>query len=760
MRQEIQTFIHGVSRQPDRARLPGQVEEAVNQILPVDRGGFEKRHGARYVAGLAPTTATLLHPVDRDATEKYVISVPGNGTLQVIAADGTPRTVTLDAGTSGYLTGNPESDFVLSTLADYTLILNRTITVAAGANATLGYTARAVVGVLGTRDGTFGVRVNTTNYTVTYATPGAVQSPTDCASAIRTALLAAFPTWTIGQQNGYLFIDAPADFTISAVESHTGFVRTWKDRVSSISELPPRAQDGTQFVVELSTAAAFHMRFSVNGANSFDGVWREGAKTGIPAGVDAATMPHGLVRQNDGSFRFQRMTWANRVAGTEDTAPLPDFVGRQITDIAFHRSRMVLLSGEQANFSQTNDLFNFFPERTTQVSDSDPFALTAPGGSVALLRWAVPFRRTLFLTANAAQFEVSAGEALSPRTASIELTTRYSHSLQCRPAVVGDSLFMVADDGPFSAVLEYYYDDTTLSNTATDVSRHVRSYLPGRAVQLAGDSVSGNVFLRTATDKTSVYVYTYHWVNNTPVQQAWHRWTMGTGLEIISMALLDGGLFVAVRNTASGVVWLERIPVSRPTAGAFPFMPRLDRHRVSRGTWNAGTGRTTWTHPVDLGTAALAEPAVLDRGRITLSREGAGVYSAPGNWSDVDVMVGLPFDSYVTMSRLYPRNGDVVLFTGRTQLRLIELQYVDTSQFDVEVQSEGRAPFVKPFSASILGAGGTQINVLPIRTGVFRVPVGSENTRATIIFRNNSRYPHLITGASWAATYHDNVRQG
>ena len=40
------------------------------------------------------------------------------------------------------------------------------------------------------------------------------------------------------------------------------------------------------------------------------GLWKETVKPGIPSKLDAGTMPHGLIRQADGTFTFGKLDWA------------------------------------------------------------------------------------------------------------------------------------------------------------------------------------------------------------------------------------------------------------------------------------------------------------------------------------------------------------------------------------------------------------------------------------------------------------------
>ena len=77
--------------------------------------------------------------------------------------------------------------------------------------------------------------------------------------------------------------------------------------------------------------------------------------------LDTSTMPHLLIRQADGNFRFTPANghtytisgtdytvsqYGSRVAGDLTSSPEPSFVGQKMSDIFFHRNRLGFISGE------------------------------------------------------------------------------------------------------------------------------------------------------------------------------------------------------------------------------------------------------------------------------------------------------------------------------------------------------------------------------------------------------------------------------
>ena len=90
--QKINTYVYGMSQQPDHLKLPGQVRNLIN-ALPDITVGCQKRPGSEIVSTLNTTKGGKWFPIFRDDYEKYLVQYI-DGTLRVWSAiDGSPRVV-------------------------------------------------------------------------------------------------------------------------------------------------------------------------------------------------------------------------------------------------------------------------------------------------------------------------------------------------------------------------------------------------------------------------------------------------------------------------------------------------------------------------------------------------------------------------------------------------------------------------------------------------------------------------------------------
>lgn len=127
----IPSLLNGISRQPAIMRSPDQTDDEVNTW-----GSFALGLGRRpptiHVAdlGVSGIEDAFIHSINRDSAERYLVVVKG-GTVRVFdAMTGVEKTVTTPYG-AAYLAG-AAGVFKAVTVADYTFIVNTSITPALG----------------------------------------------------------------------------------------------------------------------------------------------------------------------------------------------------------------------------------------------------------------------------------------------------------------------------------------------------------------------------------------------------------------------------------------------------------------------------------------------------------------------------------------------------------------------------------------------------------------------------------------------------
>ena len=125
--QDIKNLVSGVSQQPPILRHPEQLEEQLNGYSS-ESSGLQKRPPSMFVASLGrkvnDKTKPLVHFIDRDENEKYIVLFTGSD-IEVYDMQGKKQTVNFADNAKPYIyTESPRYTLKAITIADYTFISN------------------------------------------------------------------------------------------------------------------------------------------------------------------------------------------------------------------------------------------------------------------------------------------------------------------------------------------------------------------------------------------------------------------------------------------------------------------------------------------------------------------------------------------------------------------------------------------------------------------------------------------------------------
>jgi len=806
--QRIKTLHQGVSRQPDAVRLPGQVQEADNCLFSVVSGGFEKRMGSEYqtaIPEIGTSDVVAAHAYERDSTEQYWIFI--NAGIPIIYdSSGTAKTVNVDDGTR-YLVFAQDSTVSPVTSSSGQISypssetqIDLTMTDLAG-----GLT----VVVEGSATGAFGgeevtMHTFTTNSSATVTIYPYIRTRTTVAGTGTHTITATFKDTTYllnttDPENGFAFTTL-LDTTVIANKSvvcsidNTTITTTIYGPSRSFADLPRAGESIPAYLGVYDVGSPANIwDTSDTGCNTGDiwkvspdafpegyyfatldrtgsvWFWEEIADPNAANSFDVATMPHVIVREADGTFTFKRGTYNSRPVGDATVTPNPDFIGAKVNDLTFHRNRLWFFADEIAYSSQAGDYFNFWPDQASVVTNSDPVGLVAATPEVSILRHAVPFAKSLFVTSDKTQFDISSGSAavMSPENAVIDPTTNYKTEIKAQPLALADELYLAATTGQTSTILEYVLEDDQLFSKAVDTAIHVFGYLPANMIRLVGDAATSTLWCLSSDDRDALYTYRYYNNGTEKVQRAWGTWKFRTGARIHAMAFLNGYLSLIIRQP-DNTTYMERLPVNitdGPSSHSTPVL--LDQWAEVTGVYDAGTGLTTWTLPyahgssTDLAVILGAGFGTDDEGRqLTPTFTTTTAFTVSGDFSASTAIIGFNYTMLVELSKQYLRDSsDQTITTGRLQIKRLWVNYADTGFFQFKVTPTSRTARTFAMTGRVLGDAGNLIGRVPIVSGSQRFPVGSRGDTVKLEIINSTHLPSKITSVAWIGQFNELTRQ-
>lgn len=725
----IPAIHNGISRQPAILRSPDQTAVEINTWGEIATG-VSRRPPTVHLGSLDISTEgqPFIHHINRDKTERYIVVI-ADGAIQVFDQTTGAEIAVASPGGLDYLT---DGSFRAVTVADYTFIVNA-------------------------------------NKTVLMKDVGADEdAPPDYTyvpGGSRPAFVRGDPInpWEPSPEVG----DVPIYYADpTAYPPNPASPAAITAVVQKFEDLPPTPADGLVYKIQGSAETNFTSYY----VRSSGGVWDETVAPAIKNAIDEATMPHALIRKADGTFEFAPFSWRARRVGDEITNPEPTFVNRTIRDVFFYQNRLGFLVDEAVVFSVAGDYGDFWRRTVLDYLDADTVSVSATTTDVALLDYAVPFNDGIMLFSAQRQFSLSNGSSgLSATGIEINPVTSYVTSPGVRPVPLGSQVFFASEQGRYSTVQEYTRLDGSDATDAAEITSHVPGLLPrGVSKLIAAPDMNSLIVLVAGSDtKDRAYPYQFFWDGDRKIQSAWREWQFENA-EVLSGTFVDGKVYLVIRRGSQ--VSLEAMDLrSQSTSEAQDHVIYLDRAVTITGTYNAGTGLTTFNLPYSPDPAKLRlvrtntstrPESVVQADTVTVT---GSTVTVTGDESAHPVTAGETFRTYLQFSQQFPMDYQSrPLTTGRLQLHTWSVTYDQTAFFTAEVQPYGPLALLDPadvtalfpFTGQIVGDASFKLGRQAYRSGTFTFTVAGEAKSATVSLSNETPFASTWVSAEWEGLFH------
>ena len=814
----IPTLLRGISQASDSQKRPDHAEIQDNAVSdPVM--GLKKRSGSQFVSNLIARSANEASignahviTIDRSETQRNVAIFTTNN-IRVFDIDGTEKTVNKPDGVSYLTTTDPRSQIKTISIADFTFVVNTTKTIAMDSTLSAGAITQAIVFFNQVSDSTvYTVTVDGNSVTKDTSSDNPLSTST-VATSIKSSLDSALTGFTIARNGPVLHIkkNDGSNFSIEANDTQGNTqITVVKNSVQQFTDLPTVSPNG--MVVEVlgdgkANFDNYYVKFTTNNGGAFEeGQWQETVEAGIKFKFDYDTMPHVLVRQADGNFRFARVDgdsytlsgltytlpqWGERIAGDEISAQNPSFVGEQINNVFFFRNRLGFLAKDNVILSAVSDFFNFFPESVLTVVDTDPIDVAASHTKVAILKNAINMGEKLILFSDQTQFNLtSSSDSLTPKSANVIVTTEFESSDQATPVGAGSSIYYVTQKGNFSGVREYISQQGIDVKDAANITIHVPRVLPNDIYKIAVSTNEDFIVLLSATNPNILYVN--KWVfggQGEKLLNAWFTYTFPSERSIKNIDFIGTDLFMVIEDdVVSGAteICLEKIPFEsdfKEPNSNYEFC--LDRKitEATAGvtvTYNSTDLFSTITCPFDFDRQmkvvardlasgetntmvdVFGRTVDVKAGTVFLSANGLNTTSntitANGDLRNTKFIIGEPYEMHYRFSsqRMTEGSGNqqgAEIVGGRLQIKHFYLKFEDTGFIKVEVTPDNNITSTHTFT-STLGTDSLKQGRVTLESGSFKVPIMSRADRVKIDIKNDTHLPTIVSSAEYEARFH------
>jgi hypothetical protein len=404
-------------------------------------------------------------------------------------------------------------------------------------------------------------------------------SETQIIAAALSELLKAEPSID-AEVHGSLLVINPTDpndfFQQFTLEDGLGSqaMQLVTDEVKTLDDLPTTYYHGQKALVigtSSGTEDDYWVEFRADqGTGIGAGQWHESNAPLIDIELDAATMPHVLLRKfDDGAgsasgtpggiyFEFGPFEWGDRLTGDDESNPFPSFVtppgeaNRFIVDVFYFKDRLGLLSAANVIMSEVGKYGRFFRSTILSLPDSDPIDALAAHRKVNKLIAAVPFEGRLLAFSENSIFAVGGDPILSPRTVEMPAVHESDVLTTLVPATSGASVLWCAPSRGFSLLREGFVPGDSASGFVlrrNDLAEQAPTYVRGNVLDLVASSIENEmvVAMRADADLSVLYIYKAHVTGGRRVQSAWWRYPLD-GARLIGLDWIEDRLYLAIER--------------------------------------------------------------------------------------------------------------------------------------------------------------------------------------------------------------------
>jgi hypothetical protein len=555
------------------------------------------------------------------------------------------------------------------------------------------------------------------------------------------------------------------------------------EQVQKFSDLPPVAPD--LFTTEVTGSDG-------NEDNNYwviykdvEKAWVETVQPELDNTFNNSTMPHVLVQTSTGGgpggadeFTFLPQDWAGREKGDLDSAPAPSFVGKAITDVFFHKDRLGFVAEESVILSETGEFFNFWPTTVTAVIDSDPIDAASTNNRVAFIDYAVPFNEKLYLFSSqgSVQNALTQGgaDALTVKSAQVVEVSAFATSPKVKPVPAGKNIYYSVDKGSTSSVHEYFIGES--GPDAEDTTIHVPTYLPANITNLTVSASENVMIVHSADQPNKLYPYSFLFLKQDKVQQAWSSWTFDDSYIIKYVEWVGDDLYLVVKRGDG--LHLEKMNLSTLTDGDLTHRVHLDSLVELTGSYSEATNLTTWSLPYHCDFDNYGTFQAILSGTDFGSNLGKVValtdppssndhLCAEGDWSADSVHIGrlythtYEFTKPIITAPTEDGRSRAAMTQGRLQIGRFKVLVMTSAGFEARVLNDEVNPdevlqeveeYVYEFPSKYIGQS-TVSPAHPVATSTHRFDVAMESTYARIQITGTSHLPFTLVGAEWEGTY-------
>ena len=600
--------------------------------------------------------------------------------------------------------------------------------------------------------------------------------------AIRTDIIATsnFTDANVQQiGNGIYITRSSGTFNISTPVSE--LLNVLSSEVKDVADLPKQCKHG--YIVKIANSEAeeddYYVKFVGNNDRDGDGVWEECVKPGDNTTYDPATMPIQIVREANGTFTVQQVTYDPAQVGdtsVNGTNPRASFVGKTINNLLFFRNRLVMLSDENVIMSRPGDFFNFWAKSAISYTATDNIDISCSSEYPAIVYDGIQVNSGLVLFTKNQQFMLTTdSDVLSPLTAKINALSSYNFNYKSNPVSLGTTVAFLDNAGQYNRFWEMAAVLREGEPNVIEQSKAISKSFDSD-IDMVANSRENQVIFFGKKGTSKLYGFRYYTTSAQRIQQAWFTWEVKG--EIQHIAMLDDALFViakdgstysmqrfSIRGLSDSLSIIDDQGTTSDTSDDINYRVHLDNSKqveASAITYSSSTGKSTFSKPSGFDTSSTNLVVISydadgdDSGRYATATINGSNVEISGDWSSENVVVGYNYDMEVQFPTIYLQQQSNEQFRSQIHSSLVvhrvKFSLGPSGLYTTTLSRLGKDNYVQTHEsplADVYNPNRVAVNNVLKET----VPVYEKNTNLTLTLKSTHPTPATLYSMTWEGDY-------
>lgn len=483
-------------------------------------------------------------------------------------------------------------------------------------------------------------------------------------------------------------------------------------------------------------------------------VWEETRSPNDKFAFNSATLPYILTR-TDGEWKVQENDWSERKRGDDTSCPIPAFVGRTINDISYFQSRLVFVSDTDVHMTVTKQLNDWWKQSAVRLLETDPIEIASSAAGVDVIKHIIPHNRDMLFVSSNAQFKIAGDVAVTPKTVSLQLTTKYNVDVGASPVGVGNAVYLPFDYGTSAGLQEYYAEKSTNQDRAESITHHVASLLKGHIrLMTASPNIEIIAVQADGMAPNEIAIFEQYTSGGQVHQRAWSIWKLPEDSLVLDMQFRDTELHLITTDTTN--MYRKVIKAYSVIDKDTVYLDDMITAQAIDSTVTLPLGYPTDNLVVVRGDGCKFK---LNQSQYTVRKTRDAVIKLDEDIGNGTVHIGRPFRSSYTPTRPFYMEGDGVVSTSdRIRVNSFTLAAIETAEVRMSIKSDLYKFDDQIDTGRYMDNMNNRLGTVPITSRDIRFSYRQNADAAEAVFFTDSYLNMTIVGISWEGQFYQSAR--